>query len=289
MKTLTPSAASLTSVPSDIRAGEPRARFRDLLASEWLKLWSLRSTVWSLLLSALAVSAFNVGTAWDHYRYWSQYDAESRDAFLRNGQGLWDAFTGNAAMVLILCAAAMGAVAVVGEYGTGLIRTTFTAVPARGSLMSAKVLVVAAVQAGFGAVVAGVSFWASQAILAVRGAGVSVADEGALRVVVASALLAPVCALVGMALGSLVRQSAGAIVASVVLLLLVPVVLGDDRYLSAVLAHATPFHAWQRLAPTGFAPEQPYPWTAGGAWLVYGAWALGAAVVTVLAVRRRDQ
>ncbi|WP_405861521.1 ABC transporter permease [Streptomyces sp. NBC_00090] len=267
---------------------EPRARFRDLVASEWLKLWSLRSTGWSLLLSALAVVAFNAGTAWDHYRYWFQYDAQSRADFVRNDMALWFVFTGNASMVLILCTAAMGAMTVVGEYGSGMIRTTFAAVPARGSLMAAKVLVVAATQTAFGAVVAAGSFWSTQALLDLRGAGLPLTHPGALRIVVASALLAPVCALVGMALGALLRQSAISIVGSVVLLLLLPAVLSDRRHLTAVLAHATPYHAWQRLVPVG-SPEEPYPWTAGGAWLVYGLWALGAAVVTVLAVRRRDQ
>ncbi|MFF8840855.1 ABC transporter permease [Streptomyces sp. NPDC015130] len=268
---------------------EPRARFRDLLASEWLKLWSLRSTGWSLLLGALAVIAFNLGTAWDHYRYWLQYDAASRAEFVAKDMALWDAFTYNAAMVLILASAATGAVAVVGEYGSGLIRTSFTAVPARGSLMAAKVLVVTVTQSAFGAVVAGASFWSTQAMLSARDIGLPITHPGAVRIVVASALLAPVCAVTGMALGALLRRSAVSIVGAVVLLLLLPAVLSDRRHLTAVLAHATPLHAWERLADMGPATETPFPWTTGAAWLVYALWVLGAAAVTVVAVRRRDQ
>ncbi|WP_030690131.1 ABC transporter permease [Streptomyces globisporus] len=270
-------------------AAEPRARFRDLVASEWLKLWSLRSTGWSLLLGALAVVAFNFGTAWDHYRYWLQYDAASRADFVANDMALWDAFTYNAALVLILASAAMGAVAVVGEYGSGLIRTTFTAVPARGTLMAAKVLVVAVVQAAFGAVVAGASFWSTQAMLSARDIGLPITHPGAARIVVASALLAPVCAVAGAALGALLRKSAISVVGAVILLLLVPAVLSDRRHLTAVLGHATPLHAWQRLADAGPPAEELFPWSAGGAWLVYALWALGGAAVTVLAVRGRDQ
>ncbi|MFJ5829279.1 ABC transporter permease [Streptomyces sp. NPDC093089] len=268
---------------------EPRARFRDLVASEWLKLWSLRSTGWSLLLGALAVVAFNLGTAWDHYRYWIQYDAASRAEFVANDMALWDAFTYNAALVLVLCSAAMGAVAVVGEYASGMIRTTFTAVPARGAVMAAKVLVVTVVQTVFGAVVAGASFWSTQAVLSTRDIGLPITHPGAPRIVAASALLAPVCAVAGMALGALLRKSALSIVGSVVLLLLLPAVLSDRRHLTAVLAHATPLHAWQRLADAGPAVEELFPWSAGGAWLVYALWALGGAAVTVLAVRNRDQ
>ncbi|MER8234262.1 ABC transporter permease [Streptomyces sp. NPDC094049] len=267
---------------------EPRARFRDLLASEWLKLWSLRSTGWSLLLMALVVVAFNVGTAWDHYRYWYAYDESGRVAFVADGMALGDAFTGNASTVLILCSAAVGAMAVVGEYGSGLIRTSFAAVPARAALMSAKVLVVALTQVLFGAVVAAVSFWLTQAVLSVRGAGLPVTHPGALRLMVASALLAPVCATAGMALGALLRRGAVSVVGAVVVLLFVPMALGERRHLTATLSHMTPLRAWQRLAAPG--PfEQPFPWSAGGAWLVYVLWAAGAAAVTVLAVRRRDQ
>ncbi|MFI8913753.1 ABC transporter permease [Streptomyces sp. NPDC053513] len=268
---------------------EPRARFRDLVGSEWLKLWSLRSTGWSLLLGALVVVAFDFGTAWDHYRYWLQYDEGSRAAFVANDMALRDAFTYNAALVLILASAAMGAVAVAGEYGSGLIRTTFTAVPARGALMAAKVLVVAVAQAGFGAVVALGSFWSTQAMLSARGIGLPITHPGAGRVVVASALLAPVCAVAGTAIGALLRKGAVSIVGSVVLLLLLPAVLSDRRRLTAVLAHATPLHAWQRLADAGPPAEELFPWSAGGAWLVFVLWALGGAAVTVLAVRGRDQ
>ncbi|MEU4102944.1 ABC transporter permease [Streptomyces tanashiensis] len=268
---------------------EPRARFRDLVASEWLKLWSLRSTGWSLLLGAIVVVAFNYGTAWDHYRYFLQYDEASRAEFVANDMALWDAFTYNAALVLILSSAAMGAVAVVGEYGSGLVRTTFTAVPARGALMAAKVLVVTAVQAAFGAVVAGASFWSTQAMLSARDIGLPITHPGAPRIVVASALLAPVCAVAGMAIGALLRRGANSIVGAVVLLLLLPAVLTDRRHLTAVLAHATPLHAWQRLADAGPPAEELFPWSAGGAWLVYALWTLGGAAVTVLAVRRRDQ
>ncbi|MGW0466679.1 ABC transporter permease [Streptomyces sp. NPDC003027] len=270
------------------RPPEPRARFGDLMAAEWLKVRSLRSTGWSLLLSALAVLAFNVGTAYDDYRYWPEFDAVHQADFVRLRMGLWDAFTGNGAMVLMLCASAMGAVAVVGEYSTGMIRTTFAAVPARRSVMAAKVVVVSAVLALFGAVVAGTSFWLTQAVLAGRSAGVSIAEPGAVRLVVASALLAPVAGLVGMAIGTLLRHSAATMVANVVVVLLLPMVLGDERRWSAVLAHGLPYHAWRRLVVAG-PYEVAYPWSLSGAWLVYGSWAVAAAVVTVTAVHRRDQ
>ncbi|MGY3679973.1 ABC transporter permease [Streptomyces sp. TE33382] len=266
----------------------PRARFTDLLAAEWIKLWSLRSTPWTYLITALVVIAFNVGTAYDHYTYWYESDERGRTGFVADGMPLLDAFTTNAGMLLALATGAIGAVAVTAEYGSGLIRTTFTAVPARRSVMAAKAAVLASVMTVFGAAVAGTSFWLTQAILSARDAGVPLGHPGALRVVVASALLAPVAALTGLALGTLVRHGAGSVVTSVVVLLLLPMVIDDRRYAAAVLDHALPLSAWTRLTDVRHLPV-PFPWTDAGAWTVYGVWAAAAAAVAVTAVHRRDQ
>ncbi|MFD7862354.1 ABC transporter permease [Streptomyces sp. NPDC059783] len=279
-------AAAAEPVPRDA----PPARFRDLLAAEWLKTWSLRSTPWMYVITALSVVAFNVGTAYDQYRYWNTYDEGSRASFVRDGLPLITAFTANAAMVLLLALAAIGAVAVTAEYGTGLIRTTFTAVPARRSVMAAKVLVLAAVTTVFGAAVSCASFAATQAVLDARGAGVSLGHPGALQVVAASALLAPVAALTGLAVGTVIRHTAGSVVAGVVLLILVPVFLSERRHLTAVLAHTLPFTAWQRLTETAVrnGPPEMFPWSETGAWTVCVLWLLVACAVPVLVVGRRD-
>ncbi|MGI3223427.1 hypothetical protein ACRJ4B_05095 [Streptomyces sp. GTA36] len=188
----------------------------------------------------------------------------------------------------MLALSAIGATAIVGEYRTGMIRTTFTAVPARRSVMAAKVCVVTAVTTVFGAVVAAASFGLTQAVLSARHIGVPIDHPGALRVVVASALLAPVSALLGMALGTLIRHSAATMTANVVILLLLPLVFSADRHWAAVVDHALPTGAWIRLVD---ADQQAvaYPWTLTGAWTVYAVWALAAAAVAVTSVQRRDQ
>ncbi|KUF13631.1 ABC transporter permease [Streptomyces silvensis] len=275
---------SLRTVPPP----EPAARFRDLLAAEWLKLWSLRSTPWAYLIAALAVVGLNVGQAYDTYRYWTTRNTADKARFVHDGIPLAEAFTADAASILMLAAGAVGAVTVVGEYATGLIRTTFAAVPDRRAVLAAKAAVLAGVTTVLGALIAGVSFFATQAILSGRDIGVSVGHPGALRVIVASALLMPVSALVGMAVGALLRQPGTTMVATFATLLVLPLLVSQDRYWSALLAHALPYAAWQRLTGAG-SQAVAYPWTQGGAWTVYAAWALGAVAVTVFTVGRRDQ
>jgi hypothetical protein len=277
---------AVTTAPAPT-ATEPRARFRDLLAAEWLKFWSLRSSPWGLLAGALVVLAANAGQAWDHWRYWHQV-GESPARFIADGLPLQDAFTTNAGILMMIAAAAIGTLTITGEYSTGLIRTTFTAVPARGSVLAAKVAVLVAVMTGFGVVVAAASFGVVQTILSGRHAEVTIGYPGALRIVVASALLAPLAALVGAAVGVVVRHSAAAVAASIVILQAIPLLIHDGGHTSAIVAHALPFWAWNRLVAIPFDTPGRYPWTLAGAWTVFAAWALCAAILAIAAARWRD-
>ncbi|MFJ6082517.1 ABC transporter permease [Streptomyces sp. NPDC092369] len=269
----------------------PPSSFLDLFASEWLKLRSLRSTYWALGAGALAVIAFNANAARADFVNYPHYGKPIHDDFVF--WALRDAFTQGAAMIMILACASIGAITVVGEYATGLIRTTFTAVPDRRALMAAKVAVVTTVMTMFGAVVAGASFAVTQAILAGRDAGVSIGEPGAVRVIAASALLAPVCALVGMGLGALIRHGATTMVLTTGVLLLAPTFVTERYHWTACVRNALPYNAWVRLADIGYGREPytlatRYPTSVAGGWAVFTVWAVVGAVVTLVAVDRRD-
>ncbi|WP_042393171.1 ABC transporter permease [Streptacidiphilus carbonis] len=273
-------------------ADEPRARFRDLLAAEWLKLWTLRSNWWAIGLSGLALIAMNANGALADYTYWANYSQDVRDGFVPYGS-LSDAFTNNAGICLLLAAGCIGAINVTGEYSTGLIRVSIAAVPARRSLLAAKIAVVSAVMTAYGFVVAFASFWITQAILSGRHAGVSISQPGAVHVIVVSALLAPVSALVGMGLGALIRHSATTMVTVIVLLLLLPNLLTDNHRWEADLSHSLLLRAWQRLKETG--PQSLPPGlpgyhlaTVAGSWTVYAVWPLVAVAIALTVVHRRD-
>ncbi|MGI5041701.1 ABC transporter permease subunit, partial [Streptomyces sp. JAC128] len=179
-----------------------------------------------------------------------------------------DSFTDAAVLCLMLTASAMGALTVVGEYSTGTIRTTFAAVPARRSVMAAKVTVVTVVSTVLGLVAAGGSFWSTQALLAGRNTGLSLGDPGVVSAVLASALAAPVAALVGMAVGAILRASAATVGVSFALLLLVPMGISDDHHGTAVVDHLRPYSAWARLMQVVEKPAN-FPWSETGAWAVY--------------------
>lgn len=153
------------------------ARFRDLLAAEWIKLWSLRSTRWTLPLVFLFVIGVSVNSSLADHRNWPTYPEERREMFRLYGP-VRDAFPEAGYLLLILASATLGALTIVGEYQSGLIRATFAAVPARRAMVAAKAVVLAGVMLVFGTLTAATAFWASQAILADRGAGWSIGEPG---------------------------------------------------------------------------------------------------------------
>jgi ABC-2 type transport system permease protein len=267
---------------------EPAARYRDLLAAEWIKMWSLRSTRWVLALSALAITAINVNAAAADYRNYPRYGPKIREMF-DPSWALRDAFTDNAVLLLILTASTLGALAVTSEYSTGLIRTTFAAVARRRAVVAAKAIMLATVFLGYGALVSTVSFGLTQAILSRRGVGLSIGEPGVARAVAASTVLAPVCALVGLGIATLIRHTATTIAATLFGLVLLPLFFDDHRRLTATVNHALALNAWQRLTfPGHYLDQHHYPATITGAWITLAAWALGATALAVVAAGYRD-
>ncbi|MDG9709242.1 ABC transporter permease [Streptomyces sp. DH10] len=271
---------ALASVPRTAPVAVPPARFRDLLASEWIKTRSLRSTPWTIGLTVLfVVGSAAVATLADKAVGSGPADFLPFDAY--PAAGYW---------TLMLVASSMGALTVVSEYSSGLIRTTTVAVPARGSVVLAKAAVTAALWTAVGTAASTGSFLVSQAILDGRHAGVPITHPGVFRALVASALLAPVCALVGLGLGVLLRHAAGTMVASVFTLLMLPTMFSESNRWSADINHAMVSAAWKRLVQT-WGPDPGslgYTATVPGSWIVYTLWPLITVALAVLVVRRRD-
>ncbi|TGB11045.1 ABC transporter permease subunit [Streptomyces sp. MZ04] len=265
------------------------ARLHDLIAAEWIKLWSLRSTAWILGLGAPVVIGINVNSALSNADLLERQSAISPDGAFRIDP-MHAAFVDPAFQILVVIATSVGAISVFGEYTSGLIRTTFAAVPDRRAVLVAKVAVITAVMTVLGAIVAAASFGATQAVLSDT-IGLPISAPGALRAVLASALLAPLSALVGMALGAVIRHAAGTVAASLVTLLLLPSLFAGETYRWVKeIGNAMPLSAWQALVenPAMDYPAGRYPVTITEAWAVFAVWPLVAAAVAVVVVHRRD-
>ncbi len=265
-------------------------RFGDLVAAEWIRMRTLRSIPWTIGCALV----FVVGSAAAAALVYVRSISDVPEGYLGAREPFeylpFTAFPPPAWMTLMLVAATLGALVVVGEYGSGLVRTLTVAVPARGSVVLAKAVVTAALWTAVGAVASAGCFLASQSVLDVRGAGVGIGHAGVARGLVAGALLVPACALLGLGLGVLIRHAAATVFTGALLLMLLTLLVSPGASWSAPLHHATLFASWKRLVQTwGPSSDSLVPMTSVPAsWIAYGCWPLAAVVLAVVVVRRRD-
>lgn len=198
----------------------PRAvRGRDVLASEWIKLWSVRSTYTALAVAAvLAVGLSALGA------YVTTTVADHPPA---GGPPLPDALTLSFSgfPVAQLAVAVLGVLAFTAEQSTGLIRTTLVAVPRRWAVLAAKAATAGAVALAAGEVLAFASFFLTQAILSGHHRGLSLAHPGVPGAILAGGFYLAVVALLGLGLGAVLRSTAAAIAVAVALTYLIPEIL----------------------------------------------------------------
>ncbi|MEW2354615.1 ABC transporter permease subunit [Spirillospora sp. NPDC029432] len=248
--------------------------------SELTKLCSLRST-WFLLAG---VGAALVGlAALFAAAYASDVDAGRAEPSTAAAiDTSFDALHLGSLLIVVL-----GMMQMTGEYASGSIRPSLTAVPRRLPLLWAKALAITAVIAPVMLLVCSASFLTGQAVAGEHGAGLG--DGGALRAVITGPLTVVALALVGLGLATVIRHTAAALTTYVGVMLVAPALLAlavPEPVRDAVL----PFHP-------GLAAEAVYtldtassqtdllaPGTAGAVLAVYIVLALAAGAV-VLRVR----
>jgi len=207
-------AATLTR--SATRA-EPGYGFRSTARMEWLKLRSVRSTSWILLVFAAGMIGLSVLVL--SHEHWATMSAAERATFDPTNEG----FTGLALGQLVL--GVLGVLAITTEFSSGMIRATFAAVPRRPTVLAAKAAVVAAITLVAGEVLAFAAFAAGELALRSPAPHATLAQPGVLRAVLMGGAYPCLIALIALGLGAIVRNTAAAISAVVGVLFVVPLIL----------------------------------------------------------------
>jgi len=253
---------------------------RGALAAEWIKLRSVRSTY--LTLAAAAVAAVAVGYLVTHsdVTHWATMTAQAKAAF----DPVSDSFSGLGLAQLAF--GALGVLVISSEYATGLIRTTFTAVPRRRAVLAAKATIAGAVSLAAGEAIAFATFFTGQQALSAQHLQVTLAHPGALRGVLAAGFYLAVMAWAGLGLGTLIRHTAGAITTMTAVVFLLPQII-----------HALPA-PWNvqagkytlNLAAQQMIAQHPQPgyFGAGPSFLIVAAYAAAALAAAAILITRRD-
>ena len=249
MATTTAPALRLSALPPATgRAGLPGA-----LRSEFTKLRSVRSTYWTIAamfivsVGVAAIAGFGIASNL-HNNPWNKAGTDATQAsliaFFEIGQ---------------LIIAVLGALAITSEYSTGMIRTSLTAMPRRGTVYAAKLIVFSTVTLIVSMITSFVSFFVGQAAMSGSGvsaslfhsvtipanaimsapaggpgsgpptvtfSGTTVISPGTvLTAIIGCALFVTVVALIAFALGAIIRHTAGAITAAIGLMFVLPIII----------------------------------------------------------------
>jgi len=218
--TTTTLEASQSPTPQRPRHTATRLNFARVVRSEWIKLRTLRSTLWLFAIFVLLTVAFGLLMA-------ATFDtsggpaphAETQKSFTVMVATLGVSFTQ-------LVAAVLGVLIISGEYTTGMIRSTFAAVPKRLPAFFAKALVLALATFVVSLVSIVATALITAPILAGQGIEGQLLDGDVMRALLGGAGYLTLVALLAFGFGAILRNSAGGIATVLGLILVVPTVLG---------------------------------------------------------------
>ena len=272
-------AAPATSRPTN------EVTFGRVVRAEWIKFRSVRSTFWTLPITAGVMVGLAVLQAWGTTALETTSEVETQAATIVTGG--WFLAQAVVSVLAVLM--------ITGEYSAGMIRSTFAAVPRRLPALWAKALVLAVAVALVSAVAVGLSWLASLPFLGQLDLGIDLGTADDLRLLVGTPLYLATIALLALAVGALIRHSAGAIALMLGMLLVVEGVLSALPFrvfevispflpstAGARLVVDTPTLEWMNAASTG---PQLTPWQG---YAVLLGWVVVLSVAAAALMRRRD-
>jgi ABC-2 type transport system permease protein len=259
--------------------GDERLTFGRVVASEWVKFRTLRSTVWTLAVTVALMVGVAALAAWGMTQ-----GSESAPP----GMGVIAVTAGT--NIAQLSVAVLGVLIITGEYTTGMVRSTFAAVPTRLPALAAKAIVLGVTVLVVGAVSTALSYLVTLPFVGGTAMEIDLGDSGTLRALAGAALYLTAIALLAFAFGALIRHSAGALAAVLGLLLVIEGVFAliPLRFFEVVSPYLPSSAGSRVMMPEGFVFADP---DALGPWEGYGVmlgWVVVVAAVAAVLLRRRD-
>jgi ABC-2 type transport system permease protein len=250
-----------------------------VVLSEWTKLRSLRSTRWSLLAATVLTIGFPILAAAVISAHWGHRSPSDRAHF----HPLDVSLIGS--QIAQLAIGVLGVLVISGEYSTGMIRASFTAVPKRLPVLWAKVLVFAVVTFVLMLPAVLIAFFASQSILSRHHVQLSFSDPHVARALIGAALYLTVIAIFSLALGTILRNTAGGIATFAAILFVIPPLMNVlPQSWNDAASRYLPSNAGRAILSITKDSSNLAPWTGFGVFCAYAAGAL--ALAAVLLVRR---
>jgi ABC-type transport system involved in multi-copper enzyme maturation permease subunit len=267
--------SAVATLPAQLRVTQLR-----VIRSEWTKLWTVRSTRWSLLVATVltiglpALASSVISSHWGSRSPGDQLTFNPLDPTLAG------------AMVATLPIGVLGVLVMTGEYSTGMIRASLSAVPKRLPVLWAKAAVFALVTFLLMLPSVVIAFFVCQAILSRHDASYAWSHPGVARAVIGAALYLTVTAILTLGLGTIIRNTAGGIAAFAALFFVIPPLM---NVLPSSWNHAIspylPGDAGIAVTQLTHGSDTLSPWAGFG---VFVAWAAASLAVAAFVLLRRD-
>ena len=250
--------------------------FGGVLTSEWIKFRSLRST-WFSLLAALAI-VDGLGTLFAALHAHRMTSGVRQFALIR-----FDATQVSLRGVFLaqLAVGVLGVLVITGEYSTGMIRSSLVAVPHRRPVLAAKAIVFAVPVFAVSLVATLAGFFLGQWAQSSTHAEASLSTPGAGRAIVGAAIYLTLIGVLGVGLGFIIRNTAGAIATLFGVVLVAPLLAQalPSPYDTDVSKYL-PLNFGQRVIQTvDPEPNRLGPWVGIGVLAAYVVLALAAGAV----------
>jgi ABC-2 type transport system permease protein len=271
-------AAQTISLPRATAVG--RVTQARVALSEWTKLRSLRSTIYTLLATTVLTIGIGILAGAITASRWNSMSAADKAGFDPLQTSLAGVNFG------LLSIGVLGVLLLTGEYSTGMIRSTFAAVPKRLPVLWAKAGVFALVSLVLAVPATLIAFFASQAFLSPHHIQIAFSHTGVPGAVLGSALYLTLAGLLGLGLGGILRNTAAGIATFAGVMFVLPA-------LTHILPTSTqnainpylPSEAGRAIMGIGHQAHMLSPWAGLALFAGYAAVAIAAAAVLLV---RRD-
>lgn len=266
----------------------PGPAFHRVLNSEFIKFRTLMSTLILLASTALVMVGFAALSAWGTGQFAEQVanDPEAAAAMAAQGGDLAVSIPTSGISFAQLILGSLGVLLMSSEFTTGMARSTFAAVPKRLSPFLAKLIVVMVSAFLLTAVSIYIAGLVSLPIVDNYNLKLDLGSSQSVKLLLVNSLYVAAVAAIGMALGTIVRNSAGGIMSLVGLLFVAPIAFqlipGDffkeaNKYL--------PTSTISPLTAVEHVPETLEAWQAA---LVLGAWVVVPVALAMVLLKKRD-
>ena len=288
-------------VPARSSAGSRGVTFGGVLRSEWIKLWSLTST--RILLGLTLVAIVGVGALAVLIRY-TFLDEAVRSA-REQGQTMTPEMLGqsfppdsgfdlynlpNAGLQIgILILGSLAVLFMSSEYATGMIRSTMNAVPRRLPAFAAKAIILAVITYLISATAGVATFLIAMPVFQGMGFDLDWSTDGVLYSILTGGLYVSGVALIGLSLGTLLRNSAGGITVLVGIFFVLSIAAGFMTLIPGefwkYVPQYIPSEAGGRFLSIGHTDGVIDPWHGG---LIFLGYVLLSLIPAMIALKKRD-